>query len=55
MKKAKAVRELEFAPCPMCGQLSLYVAQLDRYVHINGSSNHDCWLRFLRGEKGTKA
>lgn len=41
-------RELE--KCPACGSRSLLVRQLDRYVHIDGSENHDCWLRISRGE-----
>lgn len=35
--------------CPICGQAATLVADLDRYVHLNGSSNQPCWLAILRG------
>lgn len=37
-------------PCPACGAPAQYVAELDRYVHADGSGNAPCWLAVVRGE-----
>lgn len=34
--------------CPVCGESALYATDLDRYVHIDGSSNRDCWVELAR-------
>ncbi|MFP8882619.1 hypothetical protein [Streptomyces mangrovi] len=36
--------------CPACTADSIYVHQLDRYVHLDGSANRPCWLAITRGE-----
>lgn len=41
-------------PCPACGRASLFVRQIDRYVHEDGTGNDQCWLSILRGGRKTK-
>lgn len=36
-------------PCPVCGQASYLSAQLDRYIHLDGSANRSCWVVLSRG------
>ncbi len=36
--------------CPVCDKTAMFVAVLDRYVHVDGSENLTCWLRTGRGE-----
>lgn len=35
--------------CPVCGNPSVLVESLDRYMHVDGTSNRPCWLRLHRG------
>lgn len=37
--------------CPMCGADAFYSRPMDRFVHIDGSANQDCWRRMTSGEK----
>lgn len=39
--------------CPACGQPSIYTWALDRFVHIDGTDNRDCWYRLIRREAVT--
>lgn len=39
-------------PCPACPKAVHYVAELDRYVHADGSASDRCWLAVTRGETG---
>lgn len=34
--------------CPVCGKSSVLVRSLDRYMHMDGSSNERCWLAICR-------
>lgn len=43
-----------FGPCPVCGQAAVLVRSLDRWMHVNGSDNHACWLALLRGHPVTE-
>lgn len=36
--------------CPACKLPAIYVRELDRYVHKDGTNNRVCWLRLTRGE-----
>jgi len=36
--------------CPACGFDSIYARQLDRFFHIDGSDNIDCWCAISRGD-----
>jgi len=36
--------------CPGCGSPALYIRQLDRYVHSDGTLNDDCWVACTRGD-----
>jgi len=36
--------------CPACAKAAMFVASLDRYVHVDGSANLPCWLATGRGE-----
>jgi hypothetical protein len=29
--------------CPACGRESVYVRDLDRFLHLDGSGNRECW------------
>lgn len=37
-------------PCPQCGKAAVLVLSLDRFVHIDGSDNGDCWDAGLDGD-----
>jgi hypothetical protein len=36
--------------CPKCGRDAVYARDLDRYLHLDGSENHSCWVAISRGE-----
>lgn len=35
--------------CPVCSKPACYSTHLDRYFHLDGDRNDDCWLRLARG------
>lgn len=37
-------------PCPVCLRESWYWRALDRYIHVDGSANVDCWVYIARGD-----
>lgn len=37
-------------PCPECGKEAVLVLSMDRFVHLDGSDNGDCWDAGLSGE-----
>lgn len=36
--------------CPACGKSALLVDSLGQHLHLDGTSNHDCWAAIGRGE-----
>ena len=42
--------------CPECSLPSIYVATIDRFVHVDGSPNVECWsndtCRWVTAETG---
>ena len=36
--------------CPCCGGESIYSRDLDRYLHLDGTGNRECWVAISRGE-----
>jgi hypothetical protein len=40
----------EYAACPVCGRGSFYHRGLDRYFHLDGCGNVECWVHISRGE-----
>lgn len=36
-------------PCPVCGIMSFYRNQADRWFHLDGSSNRYCWAEISSG------
>lgn len=38
--------------CPACGRESIYVRQLDRFLHVDGGENDTCWYLILVGRAG---
>jgi AAA domain len=37
------------AACPACRKPAIFMTELDRYLHADGSPNDACWLTILRG------
>ena len=35
--------------CPCCGVPAYYAADLDRWVHADGSANARCWVEMSKG------
>jgi hypothetical protein len=36
--------------CPACERPSFYHRELDRYFHVDGTTNRQCWCAISRGE-----
>ena len=36
--------------CPVCRARAVYSRDLDRYFHVDGSVNVQCWVAISRGE-----
>lgn len=45
-----AGRPFDLLPCPACGVESFYRRTMDRFYHLDGSDNLDCWVSCTRGE-----
>jgi hypothetical protein len=39
-----------FVACPVCARRSTYDRDSDRYFHLDGSANAECWCAISRGE-----
>jgi hypothetical protein len=40
----------EYDTCPACLRRSAYLRSHDRFVHLDGSANVECWCAISRGE-----
>jgi predicted ATP-dependent serine protease len=38
-------------PCPHCASWSIYLRDEDRYLHVDGTPNRECWAAISRGDK----
>jgi hypothetical protein len=41
-------------PCPVCGERSVLVKELDRYLHADGTDSRECLREIHRGSNGRR-
>jgi len=42
-------QKFDVVPCPVCGLNSFYRYTMDRYYHVLGKDNRECWIAISNG------
>lgn len=49
-RSKSATESFDIYPCPACGKESFYRRAMDRFYHLWGEDNVDCWVQCTRDE-----
>lgn len=49
-RRALALNDQYPRTCPACGKPADYTADLDRFIHSDGSGNAQCWAQMTSGQ-----